>query len=223
MLIFLTSTFFPSPFAEEKVYSHFKLAKEESPKKKAKNEEDGIESQLRQNRKLYQFGKTKIFFRPGQVALLERIRSQKLRECAVLMQRMIRGWLVRKRFLKIKESILRLQRYSRGFLARRRYLHLRQTKAATVIQTAWRRHHQRKVYLQVNCHWKVFYFQLLTLTFFVFFSRFATLSWRFRPPVGPTSPVSGTWPSDRHSPPLPFNGTGAATLPVSGTPTREPR
>lgn len=84
------------------------------------------------------------------MALLERIRSQKLRECAVLMQRMIRGWLVRKRFLRIKAAILALQTYSRGYLARRHYLWMRQTRAATVVQTAWRRYHQRKVYLQVS-------------------------------------------------------------------------
>src|SRR5699024_4234254 len=110
-----------SSFAEEKVYSHFNLAREESPKKSgvAGGDEKGIEAELRTTRQLYQFGKTKIFFRPGQVALLERIRSQKLRECAVLMQRMIRGWLVRQRFLRIKASILLLQRYSRGYLARR--------------------------------------------------------------------------------------------------------
>ncbi|OTF73602.1 hypothetical protein BLA29_007410, partial [Euroglyphus maynei] len=89
-------------------------------------------------RKVYQFGKTKIFFRPGQVALLERIRSQKLRECAILIQKMIRGWLERKRYQRIRQATLALQRYGRGWLARRHYQHLRQTKAATVIQKYWR-------------------------------------------------------------------------------------
>ena len=136
------------------MYSHFNISRKnnqlDEQQSGQKENGSGIESELRKQRQLYQFGKTKIFFRPGQVALLERIRSQKLRECAILMQRMVRGWLVRRQYLLIKKSILLLQRYSRGYLARKWYLYLRQTRAAIIIQTAWRVYHQLKVYRQIR-------------------------------------------------------------------------
>ncbi|RWS27899.1 unconventional myosin-Va-like protein [Leptotrombidium deliense] len=101
-------------------------------------------------KQIYQLGKTKLFFRSGQVALLERIRAQKLRDCAVLLQRMVRGWLQRRRYTKIKATILRLQSYSRGFLARKRFWHMKCTKAATRIQTKWRSYIARKKYLRLK-------------------------------------------------------------------------
>ncbi|CAG2105109.1 unnamed protein product [Medioppia subpectinata] len=110
----------------------------------------GESEQQTQAQQLFQFGKTKIFFRSGQVALLERIRSQKLKECAVLLQRMIRGWLVKRRYLKIRFTIMRLQCYGRAFLARKLYLHLKLTKAATRIQTKWRAWSTRKKFLKIK-------------------------------------------------------------------------
>lgn len=68
---------------------------------------------------LYQFGKTKIFFRAGQVAYLEKLRSDKLKRCCIIMQSTVRAFICRKRYLKIKRSIYGIQRYGRGFLARR--------------------------------------------------------------------------------------------------------
>lgn len=123
---------------EEDVYSHFKLTR---------GKDDG-DSQA--ERKLYQFGKTKIFFRPGQVALLERIRAQKLRECAILLQRMVRGWLQRRRYLQMRKSAVLIQRYGRRYLAQKLYRHLRRTRAATIIQTKWRSYYQHKKYLQIQ-------------------------------------------------------------------------
>ena len=40
----------------------------------------------------YQFGNTKIFFRAGQVAYLEKLRSEKLRYCIVKIQTTYRGY-----------------------------------------------------------------------------------------------------------------------------------
>lgn len=120
---------------EESVFTQFKLPQE---------------IQRQEQQKVYQFGKTKIFFRSGQVALLERIRAQKLRECAILLQRMIRGWIVRRRYIKIRYTILRLQCYSRRYLARKLYVHLKQTKAAIAIQTKWRSWSARNKYLKIR-------------------------------------------------------------------------
>lgn len=67
----------------------------------------------------YKFGKTKIFFRAGQVAYLERLRAEKLKACGLLIQKIVRGFLQRQRFSKIRKSALCIQRYGRGLLARR--------------------------------------------------------------------------------------------------------
>lgn len=59
---------------------------------------------------IYQFGKTKIFFRAGQVGYLERIRSQRLRGYTVTIQRHVRGWLARRSFVKRREQFLEQMR-----------------------------------------------------------------------------------------------------------------
>jgi len=67
----------------------------------------------------YCFGKTKVFFRAGQVALLERLRAERLRVAAVIIQSHVKGWLARLRYTKIFWAAVTIQRYSRGTLARR--------------------------------------------------------------------------------------------------------
>lgn len=125
---------------ELQVYSSFRL-----PFEKTSVNEDGTPSVLP-----YQFGKSKIFFRAGQVALLERIRTARLRECAALLQKTVRGWLCRRRYLKIQKSVLLIQKYGRGFLARRLADTLRQNRAAVVIQSNWKKFIQRKRFLQIR-------------------------------------------------------------------------
>lgn len=133
---------------EDKIYSHFNLSDSSNEQQKTTTEQQ--QQQQQAERKPYQFGKTKIFFRPGQVALLERIRSQKLRECSILIQKMIRGWLQRKRYQRIRQAAVAIQKYGRGWLARRYYQHLRQTKAATIIQKHWRRNVQQCRYQTIR-------------------------------------------------------------------------
>ncbi|XP_025081332.1 unconventional myosin-Va-like isoform X4 [Pomacea canaliculata] len=94
----------------------------------------------------YRFGKTKIFFRAGQVAYLEKLRGDKLKACGVMIQKHIRGWLQRRKYRRIHRSALLLQTYGRGLLARRKALYLRRTKAAINIQTMWRCYRERKAY-----------------------------------------------------------------------------
>ncbi len=66
----------------------------------------------------YQFGKNKIFFRAGQVAYLEKLRSDKLRMACVRIQKTIRCWLARKTYLRMRESAVTIQRHVRGHQAR---------------------------------------------------------------------------------------------------------
>ncbi|KAK6184800.1 hypothetical protein SNE40_007185 [Patella caerulea] len=99
----------------------------------------------------YRFGKTKIFFRAGQVAYLEKLRSEKLRACGVMIQKHIRGWLSRIKYQKIRKSALLVQCFGRGLLARRHATFLRQTHAATTIQKHWRGYKDRsKFYVLRN-------------------------------------------------------------------------
>ena len=67
----------------------------------------------------YCFGKTKVFFRAGQVAVLERLRAERLRMAAVIIQSQVKGWLARIRYSRILWAAVTIQRYSRGALARR--------------------------------------------------------------------------------------------------------
>jgi len=120
---------------DNQIYSQFKLPNEQ---------------RQQEQKEIYQFGKTKLFFRAGQVALLERIRTQKLRDCAILMQKVIRGWLVRRTYVKIKETILKLQTYSRSYLARKEFRRLRQERAAIRIQSHWKAWKARVSYLKLR-------------------------------------------------------------------------
>uniref|UniRef100_A0A8C2U5N6 Myosin VC n=1 Tax=Coturnix japonica TaxID=93934 RepID=A0A8C2U5N6_COTJA len=62
----------------------------------------------------YQSGRTKIFFRAGQVAYLEKLRSDKLRHACIVIQTSVRGWLQRRRFLCMKQAAITIQQYFRG-------------------------------------------------------------------------------------------------------------
>ncbi len=67
----------------------------------------------------YQFGKTKIFFRAGQVAYLEKLRADKLRAACILMQKTVRCWVQWKKYQRIRNATIVIQKYARGMLARR--------------------------------------------------------------------------------------------------------
>ncbi|CAF0777038.1 unnamed protein product [Brachionus calyciflorus] len=98
----------------------------------------------------YQFGKSKIFFQAGQVAYLEKLRSDKLKSAGIMIQKHIRGWLARSKFNKIKKSCLLIQCQSRGLLARRLLKHKKETRAAITIQSNWRAYMARKKYLKIK-------------------------------------------------------------------------
>uniref|UniRef100_A0A4W4E7P9 Myosin VB n=1 Tax=Electrophorus electricus TaxID=8005 RepID=A0A4W4E7P9_ELEEL len=98
----------------------------------------------------FQFGKTKIFFRAGQVAYLEKLRADKFRFACIKIQKTVRGWLQRTCYRKIRKSAITLQRYGRGYLARRYAEYLRFTKAALVCQKQCRMVRVRRAYLTIR-------------------------------------------------------------------------
>uniref|UniRef100_A0A673NBA7 Unconventional myosin-Vb-like n=1 Tax=Sinocyclocheilus rhinocerous TaxID=307959 RepID=A0A673NBA7_9TELE len=98
----------------------------------------------------FQFGKTKIFFRAGQVAYLEKLRADKFRFACINIQKTVRGWLQRIRYRKIRKSAITLQRYGRGYLARRFAEMLRLTRAALICQKQYRMVRVRREYLRTR-------------------------------------------------------------------------
>jgi myosin-5 len=57
----------------------------------------------------YQLGKTKVFLRAGQMAVLDKLRGDKLAAAATVMQRHTRGWLARAQYRRDLDSVLCLQ------------------------------------------------------------------------------------------------------------------
>ncbi|XP_077593440.1 unconventional myosin-Vb isoform X2 [Stigmatopora nigra] len=99
---------------------------------------------------MFQLGKSKIFFRAGQVAYLEKLRADKFRAACIGIQKTVRGWLQRLRYQKIRKSVILLQRYGRGYLARRYAEYLRLTRAALVCQKNYRMARERRDFLTVR-------------------------------------------------------------------------
>ncbi|KAM9307383.1 unconventional myosin-Vb isoform 3-T3 [Pholidichthys leucotaenia] len=99
---------------------------------------------------MFQFGKTKIFFRAGQVAYLEKLRADKFRSACIMIQKTVRGWLQRLRYRKIRKMAIALQRYGRGYLARRYADYLRLTRAAIICQKQFRMVRDQQEYLRVR-------------------------------------------------------------------------
>ncbi|ORY51880.1 hypothetical protein BCR33DRAFT_712079 [Rhizoclosmatium globosum] len=91
------------------------------------------------NSDLYQMGLTKIFFRAGQLASLEKQRSEKLRYCVVLIQKNIRRFVYRQEYLRMRAAVIAIQTAFRGYQARVTYKEEREARAAVKIQSAFRR------------------------------------------------------------------------------------
>ncbi|XP_028966308.1 unconventional myosin-Va [Galendromus occidentalis] len=98
----------------------------------------------------FQFGKTKIFFRAGQVAYMEKLRGDKLNRAAITIQKVVKGFVYRRRYLRKINALRGIQRYGRGLLARRKARHLRETAAAIKIQKAVRGFVARRKYQKMR-------------------------------------------------------------------------
>ncbi|MCD7462878.1 hypothetical protein HAX54_049571 [Datura stramonium] len=69
---------------------------------------------------LYQVGYTKLYFRAGQIAALEDVRSQVL-QGTLEVQKCFRGYRARRHFHELKGGVIILQSFIRGEIARRQY------------------------------------------------------------------------------------------------------
>ncbi|KAL0095549.1 P-loop containing nucleoside triphosphate hydrolase protein [Phycomyces blakesleeanus] len=88
----------------------------------------------------YQVGLTKIFFRAGQLAYMEKLRSDRWNACATLVQKNARRFIARIQYLRTKEFILKLQQLARQKVAAQNLITLRKEKAVVVLQKYWRGH-----------------------------------------------------------------------------------
>ncbi|XP_029285478.1 unconventional myosin-Vb [Cottoperca gobio] len=142
---------FPSRWTYEEFFSRYRLLLQGSQSQdQAQASCRHTLPQLIPDSDQYCFGKTKVFFRAGQVALLERLRAERLRVAAVIIQSRVRGWLARIRYTRICWATVTIQRYCRGALARRLALTLRYTKAALVLQKTYRMVVVRQLFLMIR-------------------------------------------------------------------------
>lgn len=98
----------------------------------------------------YELGTTKIFFRAGQLAFLEKIRSETFGRYIILIQKNIRKFIAMNHYVKLKRGALVVQRLWRGKVARKQAWELRCTHSAVVIQRNIRRWIIRKKYIKVR-------------------------------------------------------------------------
>jgi myosin V len=98
----------------------------------------------------YQLGLTKIFFRAGMLAFLENLRTSRLNDCAVMIQKNLKAKYYRRKYLEAQSAILHFQSWSRGHLARKHAQEIRKIKAATTIQRVWRGQKQRKYFNSIR-------------------------------------------------------------------------
>uniref|UniRef100_A0A672I9K8 Myosin VAb n=1 Tax=Salarias fasciatus TaxID=181472 RepID=A0A672I9K8_SALFA len=138
---------FPSRWTYQEFFNRYRvLMKQKDALPDRKQTCKNLLEKLIQDEEKYQFGKNKIFFRAGQVAYLEKLRSDKLRLACVRIQKTIRCWLARKKYLRMRESAVTIQKHVRGHQARRYVKFLRQTSAAVIIQRNVRMWAQRRRY-----------------------------------------------------------------------------
>ncbi|XP_073327527.1 unconventional myosin-Va-like [Pagrus major] len=150
---------FPSRWTYQEFFSRYRvLMKQKDVLPDRKQTCKNLLGKLIEDQDKYQFGKNKIFFRAGQVAYMEKLRSDKLRMACVRIQKTIRCWLARKKYLRMRKSAITIQRHVRGHQARSYVKFLRWTRAAVVIQRnvrmwATRRHYQqqRSAAITIQC------------------------------------------------------------------------
>lgn len=86
----------------------------------------------------YQIGNTKIFFKAGMLAYFEKLRSDKIRNSSVLIQKNIRAKYQRKQYLATQRSLRVLSAHVYGLIIRQRVQDQIMTEAAVIIQTMHR-------------------------------------------------------------------------------------
>uniref|UniRef100_UPI0037E91C7C unconventional myosin-Va isoform X1 n=1 Tax=Semicossyphus pulcher TaxID=241346 RepID=UPI0037E91C7C len=140
---------FPSRWTYQEFFSRYRvLMKQKDVLADKKLTCRNVLEKLVQDQDKYQFGKTKIFFRAGQVAYLEKLRADKLRVACIRIQKTIRCWLARKKYLRKRSAAITIQRFTRGYQARCLAKFMRRTQAATIIQKYRRMYVEKKRYRQ---------------------------------------------------------------------------
>ncbi|XP_034729869.1 unconventional myosin-Va isoform X7 [Etheostoma cragini] len=140
---------FPSRWTYQEFFSRYRvLMKQKDVLSDKKLTCRNVLEKLVEDQDKYQFGKTKIFFRAGQVAYLEKLRADKLRVACIRIQKTIRCWLARKKYLRKRSAAITIQRFTRGYQARCLAKFMRRTQAATIIQKYQRMYMERKRYKQ---------------------------------------------------------------------------
>lgn len=98
----------------------------------------------------YQLGLTKIFFRAGMLAFLENLRTTRLNDCAIMIQKNLKAKYYRRKYLEARNAVLLFQSVTRAHLTRKHAQETRKIKAATTIQRVWRGQKQRKSFLAIR-------------------------------------------------------------------------
>nr|KAJ3417910.1 Myosin type-2 heavy chain 1 [Polyrhizophydium stewartii] len=98
----------------------------------------------------FQIGLSKIFFRAGQIAYIEKLRSDRFRECVIIIQKNMRRLLYQNRYRRMRKAAIRIQATVRGFQARMLVRSMRQKAAAIIIQKYARRFIARRRFLRVR-------------------------------------------------------------------------
>lgn len=86
----------------------------------------------------YQLGNTKIFFKAGMLAYLEKLRGDKLYSSSVMIQKKIKAIYYRRQYLMIMRSINKFHSLSKGYVIREIIDHEFKTNASILIQSLLR-------------------------------------------------------------------------------------
>ncbi|XP_071964019.1 unconventional myosin-XV-like [Antedon mediterranea] len=92
----------------------------------------------------YQIGSTKVFLRERLESDLEMRRSRIVKSATLILQRYVRGYLMRKRFLNQRKAAVDIQKCFRAWQARKNYKLM--VRSIILIQAAYRGYKQKKRY-----------------------------------------------------------------------------
>ncbi|RKP25431.1 P-loop containing nucleoside triphosphate hydrolase protein [Syncephalis pseudoplumigaleata] len=99
----------------------------------------------------YQIGLTKVFFRAGQIALLEKARTDKLVHAVTMIKKNFLARIYRRKYLALRHATITVQVKYRRILRLREKERIRREAAATTIQRHWRGYNQRQCYRAALC------------------------------------------------------------------------
>mmetsp|Transcript_16539 Transcript_16539/g.49488 ORF Transcript_16539/g.49488 Transcript_16539/m.49488 type:complete len:1726 (-) Transcript_16539:622-5799(-) len=98
----------------------------------------------------YQLGETKVFLRAGQMASLDKLRTELMNRCAITIQRHVQGFVKRRQYARTRNAAITVQAGARGMFARSEARKRRHTHAVTTVQAAVRMWRTRKQYLHTR-------------------------------------------------------------------------